>query len=200
MGSPLEIDVSAHRTPDHEVEGLFVRRWSPRAMSGEALTDGELARLLEAARWAPSSYNEQPWRFLYARRDTAHWGTFLGCLVEFNQSWAKGAGVLFAITASAVFAKNGKPNRVAVFDAGSAWQNLALQASEMGLVAHGMAGVEWDKAREVLNIPEDEHLCAFVAVGRPGRIEDLPGGLAEREVPSGRKPIGAISHEGPLGG
>lgn len=196
MQHVLDVDLSLYRTPYHEIEGIFVRRWSPRAMSGEKIENEELMRLLEAARWAPSSYNEQPWRFLYARRDTPHWKRFFNLLVEGNRAWCDKAGVLFLIVSKKTFTKNGKPNPVCVFDAGSAWENLALQGATMNLVVHGMAGFDRDKARRDLNVPDDFEICAMVAVGRPGQAKDLPESLREMEKPSSRKPTTDISMEG----
>src|SRR5215207_4883264 len=109
-----------YRKPDSPIERLFVRRWSPRAMSGAPLSEQQLHTLFEAARWAPSTYNEQEWRFLYARRDTPHWETFLGLLMEANQVWCHKAAVLVVVLARKVFTHNGKPNPVHLFDCGSA--------------------------------------------------------------------------------
>ena len=108
---------SEHRTPDHPIEPIFLDRWSPRAMSGEPLDEGELMRLFEAARWAPSTYNEQEWRFLYARRDSPHWPAFFGLLVEANQAWCGKAAVLMVVLSHKVFARDGRPNPVHTFDA-----------------------------------------------------------------------------------
>ncbi len=193
-----EIDTSEYRQPDYPIDPVFIRRWSPRAMSGEPVSERELLTLFEAARWAPSSYNEQPWRFLYARQDTKHWSTFFNLLVELNQSWAKNAAVLVVLVSKTTFSHNGKPNRVHTFDAGSAWENLALQAARMGLVAHGMAGFDADKARRELHVPEDFAVEAMIAIGQPGRSEDLPEPLRQREVPSGRKPVSEVVCEGPF--
>jgi nitroreductase len=196
MPHVLDVDLSRFRTPDHEIEDLFVRRWSPRAMSGESIEHEQVMRLLEAARWAPSSYNEQPWRFLYAKRDTPHWQTFFDLLVEGNKAWCKGAAVLFVIVTKKTFTRNGKDNPVCVFDAGSAWQTLALQGAAMGLVVHGMAGFDAEKAKRELDVPDDFHVCAMVAVGKPGQADDLPENLREIEKPSNRKPVAEISMEG----
>jgi nitroreductase len=187
---------SEHRKPDHPIEPIFVKRWSPRAMSGEPITDGELLSLFEAARWAPSTYNEQEWRFLYARRDTAHWPVFFGLLVEANQVWCRRAAVLIVLSSCKVFSRNGKPNPVHTFDTGAAFENLALQGSSMGLVIHGMAGFDRDRARTALSIPADYDVEAMIAVGRPGDPNDLPAELREREFPCGRKPIKDIAREG----
>jgi len=200
MGNVADIDVGKHRTPDHDILDIFPRRWSPRAMSGEAVSDAELERLFEAARWAPSSYNEQPWRFLYAKRGTAHWETFFGLLVEANQAWAKNAGALILIISKQRFSKNDKPNPVHVFDAGSAWENLALQGANMGLVVHGMAGFDQDRAPKALNIPDGWTICAMAAVGKPGEIDDLPENFRGMESPNGRKPVSEIAIEGPFKG
>jgi nitroreductase len=192
-------DPLAHRTADHPIESLFLRRWSPRAMSGEPVTAAELARLFEAARWAPSTYNEQEWRFRYAHRGTAHWATFLGLLVEANRAWCGEAGVLAVVFARTTFTRNGKPNPVHLFDCGAAFENLALQGASMGLVVHGMAGFDWQRAASELHAPPEHVPAAMFAVGRPGDPAKLPPELREREVPSGRKPIAATAGEGPFG-
>ena len=190
-------DPKGGRKPDHAIEPLFVRRWSPRAMSGEPLSEEELLTLFEAARWAPSTYNEQEWRFLYARRDTPQWSQFFDLLMEANQVWCQRAAVLVVVLARKVFTHNGKPNPVHVFDAGSAWENLALQATTMGLVAHGMAGFDFEKARISLRVPDHFAVAAMFALGRPGNLADLPLELRERETPSCRRPVRESIHEGP---
>lgn len=190
------IVVSDTRRPDHPVDPLLVHRWSPRAMSGEALADHQLMTLLEAARWAASSYNEQPWRFCYAKRGTPHFDAYLALLMEANQVWCKNAAALLLIATKKTFTHNGKPNAVCVFDAGSAWTSLALQAAAMGLVAHGMAGFDGARARVALGVPDDFEICAMVAVGKPGRTEDLPENLRAMEKPSPRKPIAEWAFEG----
>jgi nitroreductase len=188
-----------HRKADHPVEPLFVARWSPRAMSGEPLTEEELFTLFEAARWAPSTYNEQEWRFLYARRDTPEWQTFFDLLVEGNQAWCHQAALLVVVLAHKVFSKNGKPNPVHLFDSGCAFENLALQGAAMGLVVHGMQGFDYDKARAALNVPDDYAVAAMFAAGRPGDPSELSQQLQERENPSDRKPVRQIICEGPFG-
>ena len=187
-----------HRAPDHSIEPIFVDRWSPRAMSGEPLDEAELKRLFEAARWAPSTYNEQEWRFLYARRDTPHWPAFFALLVEANQAWCAKAAVLMVVLSHKVFTHNGKPNPVHTFDAGAAFENLALQGAAMGLVVHGMAGFDRDKARATLGVPDDYDVEAMVAVGHPGDPAELPSALQVRETPSGRKDVGEFIREGPF--
>jgi nitroreductase len=157
-------------------------------MCGETLSEQELLTLFEAARWAPSTFNEQEWRFLFARRDTPNWDAFFGLLVEANQEWCNRAAVLVVALAHKVFTRNGKPNPVHMFDCGSAWENLALQASAMGLVAHAMQGFDGEKARQILGVPDNYAIPAMIALGRPGDPNDLPEDVREREKPSGRRP------------
>jgi nitroreductase len=184
------------READYPIEPLFVRRWSPRAMSGEPITEKEMLILFEAARWAPSTYNEQEWRFLYAHRDTPQWPTFFGLLAERNQQWCVRAALLGLVVAHKVFQANGKPNPVHVFDSGLAYENLALQGAAMGFVVHGMAGFDFDKARTALLVPDDYAVCAMFAVGRPGDPNQLDPEMREREKPSPRKPVREIICEG----
>jgi nitroreductase len=184
------------RKADYPIEPLFVRRWSPRSMSGEPITEKEMLTLFEAARWAPSTYNEQEWRFLYARRDTPLWPTFFGLLAEGNQKWCIRAALLGLVVAHKVFQANGKRNPVHVFDSGLAYENLALQGAAMGLVIHGMAGFDFDKARTALSVPDDYSVCAMFAVGRPGDPNQLEPEMREREKPSPRKPVREIICEG----
>lgn len=184
------------RHADHPIETLFLKRWSPRAMSGAAVSQADMNRLFEAARWAPSSFNEQEWRFLYAHRNSAHWDKFFGLLMPANQTWCSRAGVLIVVVAKKTFTANGKPNRVHEFDAGAAFENLALQGAALGLVVHGMAGFSTDNACMVLNIPEDFAPLAMVAIGQPGNPDDLSAELRQREQPSLRKTVAEISHEG----
>ncbi len=191
-----DIDVTKHRNPAHKIEPMLFHRWSPRALSGEAITDQELMVLFEAARWAPSSYNGQPWRFLYARRDTKHWDSFFNLMVEFNQSWTKHAAVLMVVVSRKTFEWNDEIAPTHSFDAGAAWQNLALQASRMGLVCHGMQGFDYEKARVDLKVTDEYQVEAMIAVGRPGQIEDLPNDLREKEQPSDRKPVAEFAIEG----
>lgn len=186
----------ASRSPDHRIEPVFWQRWSPRAMSGEPVAREDLMRVFEAARWAPSTFNEQEWRFLYAHRDTPHWQTFMNLLMPANQAWCKQAGVLIVILSRRTFTQNGKPNPVHSFDAGAAFQNMLLQATHMGLASHGMAGFDRDAARSALRVPEDFAIDAMLALGRPGDPASLPPELREREIPSGRRPLSQTAVEG----
>ncbi len=167
-------------------------------MSGESLPGSELARLFEAARWAPSSYNDQPWRFLYAHRQSPHWDTFLDLLVDFNRQWADKAAVLIVMLSRTTREENGQPAPTHSFDAGAAWQSLALQGRAMGLVVHGMGGFDYDRARRDLQVPQEYAVEAMAAVGHPATAGALPEGLRELEVPSGRKEIAEIAFEGPM--
>ena len=193
LPNPLE-----HRTADHPVVELFLKRWSPRAMSGEVIETEHLMTLLEAARWAPSTYNEQEWRFLYATRDGEHWQTFFDLLVPQNQAWCKAAAALIVVVSAKNMSKNGKPNPVHAFDAGLATENLLLQAAALDLVGHGLAGFDQDAAREKLGVPDDFAVQAMIAVGHPGDPSDLPEEMQKMETPSSRKPLSGIAAEGPF--
>lgn len=183
------------RKIENGVDPLFVNRWSPRAMSGEAVSREELMALFEAAHWAPSASNNQPWRFYYARRDTPGWPAFFNLLEKFNQAWTKNAGALLIIVSKKTF-DNGKPSRTHSFDTGSAWVSLALQGSLKGLVVHGMEGFDYDRAKNLLGLGDDFQVEAMAAVGKPGRKEDLPPNLQAREKPSNRKMLSEIVFEG----
>ena len=188
------------RTADHSISDLFLKRWSPRAFTGEEISADTLATILEAARWAPSAYNFQPWRFIYARKGSAHWERLLGMLNANNQVWAKSASALVFILSKKADIPPGKdaemPNRSHSFDAGAAWGYMALQASLLGWQAHGMAGIERDKIRAELNVPEGYEIEAGVAIGRQGDKSTLPEMLQARETPSGRRALAEISGEG----
>ena len=188
---------SETRKADYPIDSLFLDRWSPRAMSAEPITEAELFTLFEAARWAPSSFNNQPWRILYARRDTPQWPLFFDLLVEFNQTWAKNAAALVVFISKTTFDHNGEPAATHSFDTGAAWGNLALQGALQRLVVHGMQGFDYDKARTALNIPEGFKVEAMAVIGKPGRAEDLPEKLQQRETPSDRRKLNETVFEGP---
>lgn len=190
------MDIFEYRQTEFPIEDIFVKRWSPRAMSGEPIDDAELMPLFEAARWAPSTYNEQEWRFLYAKRDTPHWEKFFGLLVEANQVWCRHAAALIVLLSKKTMTRNGNPNPVHSFDAGASWQNLALQGASMGLVVHGMAGFNRSQAAVELNVPEDFAVEIMIAVGKPAPADVLPGELRDIEKPSSRKPISEIAQAG----
>jgi nitroreductase len=189
------MNIHDFRKPETSVDELFVSRWSPRAMSGEEVDEATLLSLFEAARWAPSSNNNQPWRFIYALRNTPHWETLFNLLAEGNLIWAKNAAVLIVVISKTTF-DSGKPARTHSYDTGAAWVSLALMGSLKGLVVHGMQGFDYDKAKEVLQVPADYQVEAMIAVGKIGKKEDLPAYLQEREFPSSRKNIAEIAMEG----
>jgi len=186
----------AERKTEYPIDNVFIERWSPRAMSGENITNEELMTLFEAARWAPSSYNGQPWRFIYAHRQTPAWDKFYNLLIEFNQQWCENAAVLVAFISRKNFEFNDEPARTHSFDAGSAWMSLALQGFMKGYVVHGMEGFDYEKAKAVLHIPDDYQVEAMCAIGRPGKKEDLPPEIAAKEVKSDRKPLSDLVFEG----
>lgn len=192
----MHTDIYSYRKPEYPIEELLLKRWSPRAMSGEGLSENEIGSLFEAARWAPSCFNEQPWRFLYAQRDTEHWPLFFDLLMEANQIWTKNAGVLVVAVSRRTFTRNDEPNITHSLDTGSAWQNMALQATAMGLVSHGMAGFDHSKAKTDLKVPDDYSVEMMIAVGKPGDKSALPEVLIEREQPSNRLPASEISFAG----
>lgn len=184
------------RQSKYNVNPLILNRWSPRSFIPIDISDEELYLLFEAARWAPSSYNGQPWRFIYAKRNTGNWNKFLNLLIDFNRSWAKNASVLVLVISRKTFEYNKKPSLTHQFDTGAAWENLALQATYQGLATHGMEGFNYEKAREELNIPVDFDILAMVAVGKRGNKDMLSTELQEREFPSDRKPLKDIIMEG----
>ena len=192
------MNLKKYRQQEYDADEIFMNRWSPRAMNGESLSDDDLMSLFEAARWAPSSYNSQPWRFIYATRDSDEWSSFFDLLVDFNKSWAKNASALVIVVSRKNFEHNEKFSPTHSFDTGSAWMSLALQASLKGLVAHGMGGFDHDKARLVAIIPEDFSVEAMIAIGKPGSVSDLPDSLKDSEVPKGRKSISEIAFRGKL--
>ena len=189
------------RTTNTRILPLIIERWSPRSFTGEAMPSEDLEVILEAAGLAPSAYNIQPWTFLYAHRGDENWDRFLSLLVEFNQSWAKDASVLlFAV--SDTLARGGSephPNHSHSFDAGSAWQNLALQSAHMGYAAHGMTGVDFARAASELRVPADHRVEAAIAIGKQAPADRLPEMLRDKEAPSGRKPVGEIMRAGNFG-
>lgn len=186
------------RTANPRVHQLIVDRWSPRSFDESAMPEEDLEAILEAAALAPSAYNYQPWKFLYAHRGDANWERFLSLLVPFNASWAKDASVLIFIVSDTLSRHDGQetPSYTHSFDTGAAWAMMALQATALGYHAHGMIGLDIDKAYTELAIPRDYRLEAAVAIGRrdgPGR---LPEALREREFPSTRKPVSEIAVAG----
>ena len=189
-----------HRTADHDVEPMFLERWSPRAFTAEPMTQELLMSLFEAARWAPSAFNGQPWRFVYAHRDTPHWDRLFSILIPYNQAWVARASVLmFAVSDRFRRAEGREPQPMYShsFDAGAAWGYLAMQAHAMGWAAHGMSGFDVKLAYELLDIPEAEYRVeAAIAVGKPTSAEVLAEPYRSRETPSPRKRADTFAFEG----
>ncbi len=171
------------------INPLILNRWSARAMSGQTVSENELKSLFEAARWAPSSYNNQPWRFLYVTKEDSNWQKMFNLLVPFNQSWTQNAAVLILVLSARNYEHNKEFSKTHSFDAGAATQNLALQGSSIGLVVHVMEGFDYDKARSEFNIPQEYDIEAMIVVGKPGSKEVLPSELQEKETPSDRRAI-----------
>ncbi|HET9192514.1 MAG TPA: nitroreductase family protein [Vicinamibacterales bacterium] len=185
------------RKSEYPIDTVFLDRWSPRAMSGEALSDAELMTLFEAAHWAPSSGNSQPWRFLYARRDTEHWPLFFELLNEGNRTWCHRAAALLVFISRTTNEKSGRALVTHSYDTGAAWMSLALQGWIKGLVVHGMAGFDYARAKDALHVPDDFTVEAMAAVGRRGPKEELPPQHLSREFPSQRRPVADLVFAGP---
>jgi nitroreductase len=189
------------RHAEHPVDPLFLERWSPRAFDGAPIPEADLMTMFEAARWAPSAFNSQPARFLYARREGPDWERFLGLLIPWNQSWAHSASVLVFIlsdTLPLTDKATGEPagSHSHSFDAGAAWACLALQATRLGYHAHGMTGVDFDRARAELGVPDRYRIEAAAVFGRIGDPAILPDKLRARETPSDRKPLAELVFAG----
>lgn len=193
---------------DCAIEPVLTDRWSPYAFSDRTVAEKDLRALLEAARWAPSSYNEQPWRYILARRSDADaFARLLSCLVEGNQAWAKNAPVLMIGVAVMTFARNGKPNKAAHHDLGLAAGNLCVEATARGLIVHQMIGIVPERVRELYNVPAEAEPLTGLAIGYLGDIAALAEPLRERDLaPRTRRPVdefvfeGAWNHAGVLAG
>ncbi|MDT7950627.1 MAG: nitroreductase family protein [Acetobacteraceae bacterium] len=192
------------RTSDHEIDPIFLERWSPRAFTGEAMPLPVLMQILEAARWAPSAYNSQPWRFVYALRDSPSWANLLSLFVDGNRVWCQHAGALIVIASDSMMLPPGKDTKVPShshsFDTGSAFASLALQATKLGWHAHGMIGFDRERAFAELGFKEGYRVEAAVALGKMGNKEALPPALLARETPNSRKPLAETAFEGKFGG
>lgn len=183
------------RVAAHPIDPMFTARWSPRAMNGKALSKAELMSLLEAARWAPSASNLQPWRYVYGIHGTPAFQGLFDTLAPGNQGWCKRAGALILLTTQTLQA-DGKPIRTHSFDAGAAWMSIALQGSKMGLVIHGMIGFDFEKAAKAVALPANMAVEAMIAVGYPGNKEELDEPYRGREAPNPRNPIESMICEG----
>ena len=193
-------EVQTQRKVNYQIAPLLLDRWSPRSMTGQPLTDEEFFPLFEAARWAPSSYNCQLWRFIVARRQNREqFDKFFGFLTPGNQAWAKNAGALVVVASRTRFEYNDKPSITHAFDAGAAWQNLALEATRRELVAHGMEGFNYARAKTELSIPDEFDVHAMIAIGHRASAETLPEKYRAMELPNSRRPLKEIIFEGAFG-
>lgn len=197
-GQTMNAPISPFRLPDHPVDDLFIARWSPRAFADAAMTEGDVLTVLEAARWAPSASNLQPWRFVWGLRGDAGFAAIADALVPFNRGWAERAAALVVVASKTTVLRDEGPaaNGYHAFDAGAAWGHLALQAHLSGFVAHAMGGFDRAKAGESLHLPADHVIHAVVALGRRGDPAGLPDGLKSRETPSSRLPLAEIARRG----
>ncbi len=177
------------RSSEYPIQPYILNRWSPRAMTGEEMTDSELMPLFEAARWAPSSYNAQPWKFLYAKRNTVHWNIFFNLLTSFNQSWTAKASCLVIVLSKI-------DRKTHSYDTGAAWVSLAFEGNARGYVVHGMEGFDYDRAKKDLKIPATYQVEAMIAIGKKAPKETLSKDLQAKEIPSSRVPLQAILQEG----
>ena len=199
VDTPLTNADFSQRSAQATTNDQFRLRWSPRSMNGQALTLAQVQSLCEAGRWAPSCFNSQPWRFIYALPDTPQWQPLLDLLMDANKLWAAKAGALVALVARTHFEANDAPAATHSFDTGSAWMSMALQAQHMGLTAHAMWGFHHDQAADALKLPEYFATQALIAFGHPAPAEALPDPLREREVPSPRKALSELMFNGAMG-
>jgi nitroreductase len=190
-----------HAVTDYPIQPVLAERWSPYGFEDRPVSEAKLRSLFEAARWAASSYNEQPWNYLVATKENLHeFGRLLSCLVEANQAWAKGAPVLVLGVVSLRFTKNNKDNRAAVHDLGLASGNLLVEATARGLSVHQMIGILPDKAREVYQIPDHCDAWTAMAIGYKADPAKLPDALKERDLaPRQRKPLSEFVFTGQWG-
>ena len=156
-----------NRINSNEILESIIHRWSPRSMNGEAVSVEELKPLFETAHWAPSSFNNQPWRFYYALQGTKEFKILFDLLVEKNQQWCKNAGCLVILVSKTTFDHDRSPMRTHAFDTGAAWHAFAVEGVRRGLVVHGMAGFDYDAAVKVLDLGEEYHVNCMIAVGKP---------------------------------
>lgn len=191
--------MSTVRTSTYPINEQFLKRWSPRAFTDKPVSEEQVLTVLEAARWAPSASNLQPWRFFYGVRGEPEFDTLLSLLVPFNEGWAKNAGALIFITSVTSF-DGSRQNITNSFDAGSAFMSLSLQAHSMGMVAHGMAGIDFEKVPNVLRLPDNLKVEAAVAIGYQGDASNLSESLQKRETPSQRRPLLEIAFKGHFNG
>ncbi len=187
-------------TTQAPVHDIIANRWSPRAYdASKPVSQAQIISMLEAARWAPSCFGDEPWRFIVwdKNKDAAAWEKAFDCIVPGNQGWAKDAPVFVLICAGTLFEQNQKPNRWGAYDTGAAAVSLSLQATSMGLVTHQMGGFDGEKTRAAFNIPEQFEMMSMMAVGYIADVDALPEEAKERTLaPRKRKPLGELFYEG----
>ena len=191
MKIKLDKQILDNRQPEYSIHPAILNRYSPRVFKDEKVTADELNIILEAAKWAPSSSNIQPWRFIVAPAGTKGFEKAFSCLHDFNQNWTKKASFLITII-SALNDDKGLPNIHHSFDTGAAWENMAIQASDMDLVAHAMGGFDREAIKEKLNIPDDFQVECVVAIGKRTPLEEVPEEFKKGETPKGRKNLSEI--------
>lgn len=192
--------VTNPRTPDNTIDPIFVNRWSTRAFDAAPMAKADLLSLIEAARWAPSAYNIQPWRFVYVERTDPSWDDTMALLDPFNASWGKDASAIIFLASDTLVDQpetgDTRPSGYHSFDAGSAWAQLGLQAHMLGYSAHAVAGLYHDKTKDYFNIPDRFKVEIAILVGKRTTPEKLPEALQERETPSPRLAFDQIAFEG----
>jgi nitroreductase len=192
--------MSSKRNAEFAIDPIFLNRWSPRSFTGEAIDESTLFTLFEAARWAPSANNSQPWRFIYALKGSANWPLFFGLLNVNNQRWAASASALVVLVSKTTHVRSGEteptPLRNHSFDSGAAWANLALQALHSGWRTHAIGGFNRERARDELGVPPGYSVEVAIAIGRQAEHTRLPPDLQEREQPNQRRPLGTFVAEG----
>lgn len=186
------------RSADHPVDAMFIDRWSPRAVGPVPISEAQVLTILEAARWAPSSSNRQPWRYVWALRGETGFDAIAGALNPSNREWARQAAALVVLVSKTTMTRDGAEaaNGAHAFDTGTAWGHLALQAHLMGLAAHAMGGFDAEVLAAVVALPENHALHAVVALGQRGDPAGLPDALRLREVPNGRVPLSDVVRRG----
>jgi nitroreductase len=172
------------------VDETISHRWSPRAFKKAVIADSDIETLFEAARWAPSCFNAQPWTF-YVSTDQS-FDEYLALLVDSNQVWAKNASLICFVVVKKTFEHNGKPNNYAEFDAGAAWMAMTLQARRMGLYTHGMGGIKHPEVAEYLAVGDDHKVVCGIVIGVADTPDILPADIAAKEKPSARKPLSQV--------
>ena len=196
MTSPIDREVGSPVAP------FILNRWSPRAFRPDEITQAELLKLLDAGRWAPSAYNAQPWRFIYARRNTSDWERFLSWFIPFNRSWAENASAIVYVVSRSVTnsPSTGEPVEAPshAFDAGAASVLIQLQANQNGWFTHPISGFDKNLAHAGLELPEDHVVHAAIVIGHHGEISQLPESLQGKEKPSARVPLDTVAFEGRL--